>query len=242
MPSAKIHKTPQSGPLPSARTSGSIRVASMRPARHLALARRRKPSSGHSTSSYSVRSSSTVSTPCVGTSDRTVRSGSSTRARSSVTCPRRPNTRSTRICYPRISRIEPGAAELKTISCALCPYEFLSVCRRPGSCAPVSAPVDAVKRFDRTVVEPFLRRGRVITPTFATWRESGRVLATLVADDAARARRVPTHHGQDDIMLALSCGRPGITVGPRRTPTRLHPASPDRGVRLRGAVARHRIW
>jgi predicted nucleic acid-binding protein len=103
-----------------------------------------------------------------------------------------------------------GAAELKRFHALFAPYEFLSAIVVQELRAGFRA-ADAVKRFDRTVVGPFLRRGRVITPTFATWRESGRVLATLVAEDGLELRRVPKHT-VNDIMLALSCREAGITL------------------------------
>ena len=103
-----------------------------------------------------------------------------------------------------------GADQLRHFHTVFAPYEFLSVVVVQELRAGLST-VDGVKQFDRTVVEPFQRRGRVITPSFAVWRESGRVLATLVAEDGLELRRVPKHT-VNDIMIALSCREAGVTV------------------------------
>lgn len=103
-----------------------------------------------------------------------------------------------------------GAAQLKHFHAVFTPYEFLSAVVVQELRAGLGTP-DGVKRFERTVVEPFQRRGRVITPSFAVWRESGRVLATLVAEDGLELRRVPKHT-VNDIMIALSCPEAGVTV------------------------------
>jgi len=103
-----------------------------------------------------------------------------------------------------------GAAQLKHFHALFAPYEFLSAVVVQELRAGVST-AEEVKRLERTVIEPFERRGRVITPNFAVWRESGRVLATLVAEDGLELRRVPKHT-VNDIMIALSCREAGVTV------------------------------
>lgn len=103
-----------------------------------------------------------------------------------------------------------GADQLKHFHAVFAPYEYLSAVVVQELRSGLST-ADGVKQFDRTVVEPFQRRGRVITPSFATWRESGRVLATLVAEDGLELRRVPKHT-VNDIMIALSCREAGVTV------------------------------
>lgn len=50
----------------------------------------------------------------------------------------------------------------------------------------LSGATTARKREDveRTLVGPFLRRGRILTPSFGAWREAGRVLGDLFARSA----------------------------------------------------------
>lgn len=107
-------------------------------------------------------------------------------------------------------RDQEGAAQLKQFHAVFAPYEFLSAVVVQELRAGIGTP-EEVKRLERTVVEPFERRGRVITPSFAVWRESGRVLATLVKEDGLELRRVPKH-AVNDIMIALSCREAGVTV------------------------------
>jgi predicted nucleic acid-binding protein len=107
-------------------------------------------------------------------------------------------------------RDQAGAAQLKRFHAVYAPYEFLSAVVVQELRAGLGNP-GGVKHFDRTVVEPFQRRGRVITPTFTAWRESGRVLAALVDEDGLELRRVPKHT-VNDIMIALSCREVGVTV------------------------------
>jgi predicted nucleic acid-binding protein len=103
-----------------------------------------------------------------------------------------------------------GAAQLKRFHSVFAPYEYLSAVVVQELRAGLGTS-EGVKQFERTVVEPFQRRGRVITPSFAVWRESGRVLATLVAEDGLELRRVPKHT-VNDIMIALSCREAGVTA------------------------------
>jgi predicted nucleic acid-binding protein len=103
-----------------------------------------------------------------------------------------------------------NARELKRFHYVFAPYEFLSAVVVQELRAGLRTP-DAVNRFDRTVVDPFLRRNRIITPSLAAWRDSGRVLATLVAEEGLDLRRVPKHT-LNDILIALSCRDAGVTV------------------------------
>ena len=103
-----------------------------------------------------------------------------------------------------------SAAELRRFHALFAPYEYLSAVVVQELRAGLGDP-DAVARFERTVVDPFLRRRRVVTPSFAAWRESGRVLATLVAEDGLELRRV-AKHTLNDIMIAVSCREAGVTV------------------------------
>ena len=68
-----------------------------------------------------------------------------------------------------------------------------------------------VRNLERSIVQPFERRGRVFTPSAAAFKESGRVLADLAAAEGVefiRSRRsLP-----NDTLLAASCREHGITL------------------------------
>jgi len=65
--------------------------------------------------------------------------------------------------------------------------------------------------LDRQVIAPFERRGRIATPSAAAFKESGRMLADLVARegiDAVRGNRSLAN----DTLLAASCRERGLTL------------------------------
>lgn len=73
--------------------------------------------------------------------------------------------------------------------------------------------VDAQReRFtNRTLITPFERRGRVLTPTYRDWRRAGEIMARLVQ------RRLLSPGGftrsfPHDCVLAASCRAAGVTL------------------------------
>lgn len=103
-----------------------------------------------------------------------------------------------------------AATRLAEFHTFFAPFEYLSSIvvqeLRAGLLTPAAA-----KRFDDAVVDPFRRRGRLVTPSFSAWQTSGAVLSTLVAQDHLDLRRV-SKRKVNDILLALSCREAGITV------------------------------
>lgn len=67
----------------------------------------------------------------------------------------------------------------------------------------------AATRLESVIVAPFERRGRVFTPSYAAWKESGRVLAELVG--GADWRSV-TRSFVNDVLLAMSCREAGVVL------------------------------
>lgn len=67
----------------------------------------------------------------------------------------------------------------------------------------------AVTRVEEDVIGPFERRGRLITPTFRAWKESGRVLSSLVG---RRAWKSVPRSFVNDVLLAMSCREAGVVV------------------------------
>ena len=66
-----------------------------------------------------------------------------------------------------------------------------------------------VPRLEAAILEPFERRGRLVTPSYAAWKEAGRVLSQLVAP--ARWRLV-SRSFVNDVLLAMSCREAGIIL------------------------------
>jgi predicted nucleic acid-binding protein len=67
----------------------------------------------------------------------------------------------------------------------------------------------AAERLERYVLEPFERRGRVVTPSYAAWREAGEVLAAVRGASTNRGR---WQAFANDVLLAISCRDAGVTV------------------------------
>ena len=67
----------------------------------------------------------------------------------------------------------------------------------------------AATKLESAIIAPFERRSRVFTPSYAAWKESGRVLAELVG--GAEWESV-TRSFVNDVLLALSCRESGVVL------------------------------
>lgn len=104
-------------------------------------------------------------------------------------------------------RNDQRGAELEAFHAAFAPFEYLSAVVAMELRAGVRG--TAATKLEQHVLEPFERRGRVVTPSYAAWRAAGEVLA------AVRGRgdsRVMMTGFANDVLLALSCREAGITV------------------------------
>lgn len=70
-------------------------------------------------------------------------------------------------------------------------------------------PGSSASRLESHVVAPFEKRRRIITPSDWAWKESGRVLATLV--DKGDWATVPRSF-VNDVLLAMSCRESGVVL------------------------------
>ena len=68
-----------------------------------------------------------------------------------------------------------------------------------------------VRHLERSIIDPFERRGRVFTPSAAAFKESGRILAMLAA---AQGRHFIRSHRSlpNDTLLATSCRENGFVL------------------------------
>ena len=83
------------------------------------------------------------------------------------------------------------------------------------------------RRLERHVLDPYERRGRVLTPSIRSWNESGDVLAELARRDGLDLSRVSKAFG-NDILLALCCRESGMVLitENRRDFERIHAVAP----------------
>ena len=73
----------------------------------------------------------------------------------------------------------------------------------------------AAAKVEAAIFAPYERRERLITPSYAAWKETGRVLAELVP--ASQWRSV-SRSFVNDVLLAMSCREAGavlVTVNTR---------------------------
>ena len=65
--------------------------------------------------------------------------------------------------------------------------------------------------LDKHILNPFIRRERLIVPSFTAWQRSGEILRTLAREEGLDLRTVRKSFG-NDILIAASCREAGITV------------------------------
>lgn len=70
---------------------------------------------------------------------------------------------------------------------------------------------NAAKVIQRSVLEPFERRGRLIVPSYSAWKETGTVLATLLSRGKTQWRDV-SRSFVNDVLLAMSCREAGVVL------------------------------
>lgn len=109
--------------------------------------------------------------------------------------------------YVDALRTADGNAALIAFHAAYAPFEHLSAVVVHELRAGVRG--QAATKLESGLVAPFERRGRLITPSYSAWKESGRVLAELVAPAAWGS--VPRSF-VNDVLLAMSCRESGIVL------------------------------
>lgn len=75
----------------------------------------------------------------------------------------------------------------------------------------ITGAVDAVgERLVGRLIQRTERTGRVVTPTYADWKETGRVLARISRREPGQRTRIPRL--VNDVLLALSARQIGATL------------------------------
>lgn len=112
--------------------------------------------------------------------------------------------------FIRASR-DPGAnAELQRFHQVFAPFEFLSAVVAQELRAGARSPA-ARRLLERHVLDPFLRRDRVVTPSARAWHESGNLLADMAVEEGLDVSRVSKAFG-NDVLLALSCREAAVVL------------------------------
>ncbi len=93
---------------------------------------------------------------------------------------------------------------------AFAPFEYLHSVVVQELRAGVSDSV-GLRKLERHILNPFIRRGRVVTPSFQAWKQSGDVLRDLMLNHALELSKVSKSFG-NDVLLATSCRESGIVL------------------------------
>jgi predicted nucleic acid-binding protein len=109
--------------------------------------------------------------------------------------------------YVDALRTEDGRAALMAFHAAYAPFEYLSGVVAHELRAGTRG--GAATRLEKLVIAPFERRARVFVPTYRAWKESGSVLAELVAPGAWDS---VSRSFVNDVLLAMSCRESGVVL------------------------------
>ncbi len=101
-------------------------------------------------------------------------------------------------------------AHLQRFHHLFAPFEYLSAVVVQELRAGVRSSADR-RALERHVLDLFVRRGRLVTPSAKAWADSGDVLADLVRREGVELVRVSKALG-NDILLALSCRENGLVL------------------------------
>jgi predicted nucleic acid-binding protein len=130
-------------------------------------------------------------------------------ARGAVNGPSRKYTLDTNL-FIQAFRDPAANAELIQFHSAFAPFEYLHSIVVQELRAGVK-PGRSLRLLDKRILDPFVRRGRLITPSFAAWKKSGDILRELARRDGLELRNIRKSFG-NDILLAASCREAGVVL------------------------------
>jgi predicted nucleic acid-binding protein len=99
--------------------------------------------------------------------------------------------------------------QLVRFHAAFAPFEWLAAVVAQELLAGVRG--RAAATLEHAILEPFERRRRVLLPSYQAWKETGAVLAALVASGSARWPNV-SRSLVNDVLLAMSCREAGVVL------------------------------
>jgi predicted nucleic acid-binding protein len=106
-------------------------------------------------------------------------------------------------CFIDASKSDAANAELELFTSRAAPRLYLSSVVAAELRAGVIDPAER-KKLDDDVLNPYVRRGRIATPSAAAWRALGDTLATLAGDEGLELKTVRRSF-VFDILIAHSC-------------------------------------
>ena len=112
--------------------------------------------------------------------------------------------------FIRAFRDTTANAELAQFHSAFAPFEYLHSVVVQELRAGVR-PGRSLRLLERDVLDPFIRRDRLITPSFRAWERSGDVLRNLARREGLDLRIVRKSFA-NDILLAMSCRETAVIL------------------------------
>jgi len=113
-------------------------------------------------------------------------------------------------CYIDAAR-EPGArAALESFTAREAPRLYLSAVVAAELRAGARSPRDR-RHLEEQVLAPFVRRGRILTPSGAAWDALGLTLSQLRSEGSLDLASTPRGFAFD-VLLALSCREAGVVL------------------------------
>lgn len=113
-------------------------------------------------------------------------------------------------CFIEATRRADAAAQMEEFAAAAAPGLYLSAVvaaeLRAGA-----RPVSTRKRLESSVLEPYIRRGRVLTPSAMSWAALGEALAVLREREGLEPKAVSRSFAFD-VLIAYSCREAGATL------------------------------
>ena len=113
-------------------------------------------------------------------------------------------------CFIGASRDEAAAAALAEFSARAAPFLYLSSVVAAELTAGAPDP-ESRRTIAKDVLGPYRRRGRVVTPSRASWEILGSTLSGLVWNEGLELRRMPRSF-MLDVLLAHSCRENGAVL------------------------------
>ena len=118
-------------------------------------------------------------------------------------------------CFVDASRTEAEATAFSEFCAWAAPGLFLSTVVAAELRAGAGSAKDR-RTLERQILAPYVRRGRLLTPSSAAWEALGMTLATLV-EDAGLVLREVRRSFVFDILIARSCRDMGATLVSRNS-------------------------
>lgn len=109
--------------------------------------------------------------------------------------------------FIRAARDPRWQEELVRFHAAFAPFEVLSAVVAQELPAGVRA--DAARTLQRSMIDPFERRQRLIVPSYTAWKEAGQVLAELFG---GKDWTGVTRSFVNDVLLAMCCRESGVVL------------------------------